>query len=342
MRFKKRSGAETKQADVTPFRLKTVRFRKLLENFRLLVELIDDARDKMSGEYIFDRQYVVVLLDKVLEKLGMLVFDAAVMVPDEASALYAGYQRHKRRVVDDILRPSTPEKREHGAGAAIAFDEEPEFRLLSSVLEWMEGTPAAGEDSLLTFVKQIFDHVAPGIQDSFGGSGGLQTIDIELAGTTNRIELADLTGCPAAMGDGEGPDRAIQSRTLALMLVGAEEEGGEAPSVAGERKAESVRHWMAVADEENIDLWRIGSGDTLHVVASVGSQAAADFIFIYAHKPFGETDDLLHEFRVLETDRGLLAWMYAVASGDIERNIIRLGRAVFGAERSDENGSRHI
>ena len=60
------SRRSMRRAAVRELRIRSVRFRKLLENTRGIIDLFDDGREKLEGEFIYDRQYVVSLVDKVI------------------------------------------------------------------------------------------------------------------------------------------------------------------------------------------------------------------------------------------------------------------------------------
>ena len=64
------------------WRLHVARLGSFLANARAIRDLCDDARAKYEGDYVFDRQYVVSVVDRVLEHLEALLFDARVLGVD--------------------------------------------------------------------------------------------------------------------------------------------------------------------------------------------------------------------------------------------------------------------
>ena len=54
----------------TDLHLEFLRFRKFLRNIRDVVGIIEDGKDKLQEEYIFDGHYVLSLVDDILENTG--------------------------------------------------------------------------------------------------------------------------------------------------------------------------------------------------------------------------------------------------------------------------------
>jgi hypothetical protein len=161
-RLKKGSSVQ----GLTEARLQLARFRKLLENTRAIMTLVEDGREKFREEYIFDRHYVTSLVDRVIERVGMLVFDAMVLAPEGGEALYRLHDRLKGFAVEHFIR----EEKQCSSSGNISsglkpIPEEPELRMLSSVLDWITGPLPDGEPSIMDFIRLSFDHVIPSLRD---------------------------------------------------------------------------------------------------------------------------------------------------------------------------------
>ncbi|MCD6584606.1 MAG: hypothetical protein J7K96_02480, partial [Desulfobacteraceae bacterium] len=130
-----------KEPEIRQFCIQTIRFKKFLENARALLDLFNDGREKALGEYIFDRHYVVSLIDSVIERLGMMVYDASVLVPKSGETLYAIYDKHKLAASNLIYYSASGNGgvKSGSDTAETSLSEEPEYQLLSDVLRWFDG-----------------------------------------------------------------------------------------------------------------------------------------------------------------------------------------------------------
>ena len=130
----------------------------------------DDGREKALEEYIFDRHYVVTLIDKVVETLGMMVFDACVLVPERGKEFYHVYDRQvvtAKRLLGEEPTPEKPgSKKEPFPGTKAVKNprvpraEEAEYQLLFKALNWFNGKEYAGEEvfdsTVMEFMEQLF------------------------------------------------------------------------------------------------------------------------------------------------------------------------------------------
>ncbi|MDA3896526.1 MAG: hypothetical protein PF482_10300, partial [Desulfobacteraceae bacterium] len=163
-----------KEPEIRHFCIQTIRFKKFLENARVLLDLFNDGREKVLGEYIFDRHYVVSLIDSVLERLGMMVYDASVLVPKSGETLYAMYDKHKLAAGNLIgfSVSGNGGKTSGSNNAELSLSAEPEYQLLSDVLRWFDGKEAPTGTTVMDFMKQTFFYVL-----QFDAIGGLESSD---------------------------------------------------------------------------------------------------------------------------------------------------------------------
>lgn len=78
-----------------PFKVAFARFRELLERNTAVLQLFADAAEKQNGEYIFDRAYVVGLVEGVFEHVGTVVADLNSIAGDRYVRLYEVFERLK-------------------------------------------------------------------------------------------------------------------------------------------------------------------------------------------------------------------------------------------------------
>jgi hypothetical protein len=61
------------------FSLRSTRFRQLLRNYGRILDRQADAAEKQAGEYILDRQYIVSLVEVVIDLAESIIFDLNVI-----------------------------------------------------------------------------------------------------------------------------------------------------------------------------------------------------------------------------------------------------------------------
>ena len=74
-------------------KLHAARFRSLIEAVRRLVELHDDASDKLAGQWVIDRGYVASFGQRALELGRELVFDSGVLAGEDQRKAYVTLDR---------------------------------------------------------------------------------------------------------------------------------------------------------------------------------------------------------------------------------------------------------
>ena len=91
----------------TRHKLHTLRFRRVTENLRGLVELCDDATRKLGGQWVLDRRYVASFGQRALELGREIVFDSGVVAGGLSAQLYADLDS-VRAGLDGLLARQTP------------------------------------------------------------------------------------------------------------------------------------------------------------------------------------------------------------------------------------------
>jgi hypothetical protein len=80
-----------------------VRFHRMVEQHRDLLDLFSDLKDKQSGEYILDRQYIEAQLDSAFEGGRRILYDMHVISGSKADTGYEELDRVRSRS-EEILR----------------------------------------------------------------------------------------------------------------------------------------------------------------------------------------------------------------------------------------------
>jgi len=85
---------------------KVIRFRRLVEKHGEVLDLFGDLKDKQSGEYILDRQYIEARLDLVYEAVRRILYDMHVVSDADSAEGYDQLDR-LRSVSEKILRDAS-------------------------------------------------------------------------------------------------------------------------------------------------------------------------------------------------------------------------------------------
>jgi hypothetical protein len=321
--FRRSKGRKT---EVNELRLQALRFRVLLENARMINDLYADGVEKIRGDYIFDRHYVVSLADMVLERMGMIVFDACVLVPKGGSTLYQLYDEQKKIARQCFLNEGDLASKEEVAHLGIDFPDDLEFGLLASVLSWMNGRPGGKFLSVMEFFKLIFDHVIRGLDEKGFPESGFHLLRVNWKGIENQFLIVDQGR--GVMGDEnvELSLRDLNCRPLGLMFVGADYQtlGLESAQKATARK------WFAVVSDEHLGLQSADSHGGVRLEVTLSGDVESDFIFIFTKNPTDPEEFVPEGCRIERTKMGAACWIYDVPSTKIENDLIHLGRWLFG------------
>ena len=314
-----------RQQAIEDLRLWIVRFRRLLENARRLMDLARDGAEKSGGDYIFDRQYVVTLVEEAVDQAGQLIFNAHVLAPEGSDALYAAYDDMRRRAQALLSTPSNREDDSADLQGAEDIQRTPEFRLLAAVNGWLDGSGAAGEPSLPDLLGMSFDHVARGF--SAARSLRLATRSFSVGGgcPEGRLELVDLEQRPDWSEQAPVSVRDLHCKPLELMILGARQEGPD----AGPRAAGASRRWLAAIRGDQLSLFSLGDMPLVHSEAALTGRSDADFAFLVTQEGAGLEERMPPGWAGRRTDRSHLFWSYDVPSRDLEDRLIRLGRTLF-------------
>lgn len=309
-----------REKGVRTFCLQTIRFKKLLENARAVLDLFADGREKVRGEYIFDRHYVVSLIDGVLDRLGMMVYDACVLAPEKGEGLYAVYDRHKRlaRQLIDANAAAGPTGPEAGGESPT---DDPEYRLLSEALQWFDNTKRAGDETVMGFIRQAFLEVLAGLGPDDLSKGlfekrGLPVMDMGLY----VIDLwQDALAQPS-------PGRTMsQVNSLPLRHLLRETAAG-GRSQNGATPASTAPAWVAAVGEYQLSLQSLRPDFRFRLETLASGYESSDFIFIFTDRTDFLDRILPPGFHIEGADSGCFAWSLGLSAKTIEDALMMIGR----------------
>ncbi len=310
-----------KHSGIRDFCIQTIRFKKLLENTTALLDLFEDGNEKLSGEYILDRHYVTSLIDSVIEKLGMVVYDACTLAPEKGELLYAQYDTHKLKAEKLIEQKSTLEKRER---SDIGIPEQtplvyPEYRLLSETLEWLNGKES--QTTVMNLAKQTL----------LNGIGGIESVGslkdeiiFQLNGLKNpgsTIYLMELWEDPVNPVKEPRSLDDIENVPLKRLLLDIADYGS---STSSTYSANPVT-WAVAASEHEISLNTLNSDFSFRLDAVISGYKNLDYLFVFTDNSLNADHIIPHGFHTETTSYGRLSWQRSVSAETIEDSLITIG-----------------
>jgi hypothetical protein len=316
-----------KDTEIRNFCIQTIRFKKLLENATALLDLFEDGNEKLTGEYILDRHYVTSLVDDIIEKSGMIVYDACTLAPENGQALYALYDQHKRDAQKLIRENSGDAKNDPPAnGAAIQAPLlYPEYRLLADVLIWFNGE---NEDmTVMDLMKQALFTGIVGIESMENIKNEVVYKGIGFEASNSCIYFLDLWKDPIASPEHPRSPEDIDSIPLKRLFTAALNSGLSSSATLGPTNA----IWVAASSEYGVSLNTLTSHLRFRLDAVVSGNEKSDYIFIFADNRIDTNQILPSGFRMEKTTDGCLAWKRNTSAAAIEDDLMTIGRNLFCA-----------
>lgn len=302
-----------------------LRFRNLLDNAWAVYDCLSDGEEELEGEFIFDGHYVAALVEAVLENLGRAIFDASVLSPGSAARLYASYDRLKAEARTLLASGSGADP---GPGHRVARDELrdfPEFRKLERVIAWIRGGNGPRGASALSLLHGLVEDGIRGLEAARGFPAGHGTLRLEAGGTLHLLHVLAHGGGVSAAAGADLALRDLRSKPLGLMLIGADCR----PAGASQLDRAAVREWRALAGEERIDLWTGEGAGGLRLHARLGG-TRGDYVFLFVRAPVDPAEFVPENFRIERGELGAACWTFGGPAGDLENELIHLGRWLFG------------
>ncbi len=311
-----------KYSDVGDFCIRTVRFKKLLENATALLDLFEDGNEKLKGEYILDGHYVTTLVDDIIDKLSLVVYDACTLASEKGRDLYARFDRHKSHIGDRLSRYHTDDRQ------AATVDETsdpkpllyPEYRLLSDVLVWFNSRDS--EISVMELMKQAMVEGVMGIHAQSAVKHQENFKIMDFPGTDKSCYYIDLWKDPI--------EKLKQSRSLEntdnfllkLLFAQVLNSGSSSSRILGD--------WVAVAGVDDLSVNTLTPDVNFRLNAAMSSHEKSNYIFIFADNALNPEQMLPSGFDLEKTASGLLAWKRNTSAAVIEDNLVAIGKNLFG------------
>lgn len=317
-----------KEPELKTFCIQTIRFKQFLENARALLDIFEDGREKYLGEYIFDRHYVLSLIDRVIEKLGMMVYDACVLIPQNGKELYATYDKHK--IVAENLISGSGYLEEFGipgdftsATSAIGTSDlyDTEYQLLLNVLRWFNVKDAPSNATVMNFMKYLFFNVTQGLEAMETMKNRALFEKSGLKATDMGIYLVDLWQDAFMLPEARRSINDVKCIPLKHMLMKTGKRASE--------NADNSVNWVAAVSEHQLSLNTLKPDLQLRLETLAGSDEKSNFIFIFADKSLSMETIIPAGFNIEYTDYGQFAWNICISAETIEEILTIIGRNLF-------------
>jgi pyruvate,water dikinase len=97
--FHRRFGLGTKEDTILALKLRLTRWRHLLKTEESCLNTLADMREKLSGEYVLDRQYIRDRLSQIFQKAYQVAYDMGILCDLPGSPMYAWLDKIKERIM---------------------------------------------------------------------------------------------------------------------------------------------------------------------------------------------------------------------------------------------------
>jgi hypothetical protein len=291
---------------------------------RDVIRFIEDARDKLSEEYVFDRHYILSLVDSVLEESAMLAFNASVLSPNSGSRIYTQLDDQKHFVQEEFLMPDTVRINRFSFPASYV-ETDLETQWLYAALNWLTGPLPNEQPALMDFIRCVVDEVMEhDRKDDLVQTAGI-SIGCSNSKEHNLLRAIDFSESSTLPVESGLSAENINCRPFGLLLLGFTDE---ARSGEDSREETGTGNWM-IFNEEEISLRLYRDNTILHLEARLHGDVSTDFIFLYSQNPFDFTRVCPKDAWVEKTQRGSLAWLYDIPTMQLEKHLIQLGSVFF-------------
>ncbi len=85
-----------------PFAVLFKKFKSILERNNGILELMADMSDKLGGEYVFDRQYILDVCDRVTDLVYKLISDLCILTQSDNVGLLTAFERIHHEIQEEL------------------------------------------------------------------------------------------------------------------------------------------------------------------------------------------------------------------------------------------------
>ena len=304
-------------------RVRGVRFRHLFAQVRAIVHLFIDGQEKLSGAYIFDRHYIISLVDRIIDLSRKLVFDASILAPEGIRGCYADFDACKQEAENRFLKHAVMDEAETAADQdSELFESTAEYRQLQLVLKWIGGH--AGERvSIFEFLNGILRHVFRAFEK---GDRRMQSdcrLTLSVNGLPIHIEYLNMDGGMRDLADRQVSWKDLACTPLIALLSGALKKAAPGP-------ASACGPMWALAGSDELSLFQISPAAPIWLEVSPSVDDRSCHVLLFTQIEGLNSKKIPADFRAALTPGEILVWKSESANGDIQQVLATLGGILFG------------
>jgi pyruvate,water dikinase len=211
-----------------PFSVLYKNFKGILERHNGILERIGDMNDKLGGDYVFDRQYILDSCEKLGDQVFKLVADLGLLCQRRNVALFTAFERVQHRVSEELAGRRVLLRTDHILPLAelthdLADAGGNKMASLGDIKNIL-GLPAP--DGFVITVGAYFEALEAaglrrGVAESVRALGGRDCEDTVAAGEIARLSR-ELTDSVMAMPPPRGLSRAVEQAVRGLGCPGGQ------------------------------------------------------------------------------------------------------------------------
>jgi|GEM_PF-5263729 hypothetical protein len=321
-RIKKRVSPEV---CFSKFSLDNIRFKKLLGHSRQLINLFEDGKEKLKGEYIFDLHYVTSLLEETTDLLGKIVYNASVLSPGGSQSFFYTLDSYKEVAKETVLSAGSKNKVNipHKASSS-SLSSEPEFRLLEKVTGWFGEPPYNNLMPVKKIIAEIFNHLFQTL--AFPGEKDDEA-KIVFNNILNRLNLYYFYNIPEFIDDAE-----LYLKSCRPFRYLGSELNSESQNYFNKSLKEKIWTAFLADDYLSLVLWD-ETNPVIKLDSCIEGSDESDFIFISSGKDIDISEITDRNFSVVNDFYLSYGWSYSLSLDDFQKSLSRIGKLLFKENR---------
>jgi hypothetical protein len=306
-------------------RIMGVRFRHLFAQVRAIIHLFVDGQEKLGGAYIFDRHYIISLVDKIIDLSRKLVFDASILAPEDMRDCYADFDACKQEAENRFLKHTGMDEAKTAADqGSDVFESTAEYRLLQLVLKWIGGHEGKEQVSIFEFLNETTRHVFRTFEEGERRMQSDYRLTLSVDGPPIHIEYLDVDGGMRNLAD----DRQVSWEDLACtplidLLSGALKKVAPGP-------ASACGPLWALAGSDGLSLFQISPEAPIWLEVSPSVDDRSFDVLLFTQVEGLNFKKIPADFRAALTPGEIRVWKSESTAGDSQHVLTTLGGILFG------------
>lgn len=306
-------------------RVRVVRVRHLFAQVSAIVHLFIDGQEKLSGAYIFDRHYIISLVDKIIDLSRKLVFDASILAPEDMRDCYADFDACKQEAENRFLKQAVMDQADTAADqGSQVFESTAEYHQLQLVLNWIGGHEAGERVSIFEFINGTLRHVLRVFENDQRQMQSDCRLTLSVNGLPIHIEYLNVDGGMREQTDRQVSLEDLTCTPLIALLRGALEEAAPGPASA----------WgpmWALGGSDELSLFQTSPTAPFWLEVSPAMDDRSCRVVLFTQIEGLNFKKMPADLRADLTPGEILVWKSESAIGDIQQMLTSLGGILFGS-----------